>query len=63
MARWLALVALVVGTFVVGFNEENRSALFNLPGGHGIHATDLLGTLLIALGTAVFWVASRRPRR
>ena len=63
MARWLALVALVVGTFVVGFNEENRSALFNLPGGHGIHATDLLGTLLIALGAAVFWVASRHPRR
>ena len=62
MARWLALVALAVGTFVVGFNEESRSAVIDLPGGHGIHATDVVGALLIAIAAAVFWVASR-PRR
>jgi hypothetical protein len=55
------LVALAVGTVVVGFNV-NRSNLFDLPGGHGVHVTDVLGALLITLGAAVFWVASR-PRR
>jgi hypothetical protein len=61
VARWLALVAIAAGTLVVGFNV-NRSNLFDLPGGHGVHVTDVIGALLITFGTAVLWVASH-PRR
>ena len=54
MARWLALLAIALGTLVVGYNEEQRNTLFSVAG-HGVHTTDIIGAALIAAGTALLW--------
>jgi hypothetical protein len=61
MARVLAVVAIVTGTVVVGFNPNRWDyVLFDLPrGGHGIHLHDLYGMTLIAVGTLVLWHSPR----
>jgi hypothetical protein len=54
VARWLALVAIALGTLVVGYNEEQRNTLLSVAG-HGVHTTDIVGAALIAAGSALLW--------
>ena len=59
--RWLAVISIALGTFLVGFNEDQSRTLFTVPFGysHGVKVTDLTGSLLIAAGTLVLLL--RRP--
>jgi hypothetical protein len=57
----MGVVAIVAGTAIVGFNPNRWDAVIaTLPRGHGIHSTEVIGTVLIALGTAVLWFSPRR---
>jgi hypothetical protein len=60
--RRLAGVAfIVVGTAIVGFSPNRWDAVIaTLPRGHGIHLNDVLGTVFIATGTALLWLAPDR---
>jgi len=62
LGRVLGVVAIATGTLIVGFNPDRfDTILFVLPlrSGHGIHLHDVLGVLLVALGTLALLVASR----
>jgi len=57
----MAVVAIVVGAAVIGFNPNRWDlVILTLPRGHGIHLTDILGMVFITLGVAVLW---RSPQR
>jgi hypothetical protein len=62
LGRVLGIVAIAVGTTLVGF-DPNRfdRVLFDIPfrAGHGVHLHDLLGLLLVALGTLALWFLPR----
>ena len=62
MDRIWAVVAVTIGTALIGFNPDRWDpVLFALPrGSHGIHVRDAAGVLLIALGTGILW-RSRKP--
>jgi len=54
--RLLAVVSIVIGTAIVGFDPDRLDGtLFALSRNHGIHLHDLIGTALIALGTFTLW--------
>ena len=54
----MALV--VLGTAIVGFNPARWDAVIVvLPRSHGVHVHELIGTMLVALGTVILW---RSPR-
>ena len=58
-ARPRAVAAIVVGTAIVGFSPNRWDVVVvALPRGHGIHLNDILGSVLIALGTWLLWRAS-----
>ena len=58
MGRFAAIASVVVGTAIVGFSPNRWDVVVaTLPRGHGIHLNDILGSALIALGTAVLWWA------
>ena len=58
-ARQGAVAAIVVGTAIVGFSPNRWDVVVAaLPRGHGIHLNDILGGVLIALGTWLLWRAS-----
>jgi hypothetical protein len=61
LGRVLAVVAIVVGAVLIGFNPNRWDpVIVILPrGGHGIHIRDLAGTVLIAFGTTILWRVSR----
>ena len=41
---------------MVGFSPNRWDVVVaTLPRGHGVHLNDILGAVLIALGTVVFW--------
>jgi hypothetical protein len=45
---------------IVGFNPSRwDEVLFVLPRGHGIHAHDLVGVVLVTIGATTLW---RGPR-
>ena len=49
-----------LGTIIVGFSPARwDTVILVLPRSHGIHIHDLVGTTLVALGTALLW---RFPR-
>ncbi len=53
------MIAIAIGTLMVGFNPNRfDTVLFDIPlrSGHGVHLHDVLGVLLVALGTLVLWV-------
>jgi hypothetical protein len=55
-----AVVAIFVGTAIVGWNPDQwNDVILSLPGGHGLHFHDVIGMALVALGTSVLWW---RPR-
>ncbi len=59
--RAAAVVAIFLGAIVVGFNPNRwDSVVANLPRGHGIHAHDVIGMALIALGVLVLLRMQRR---
>jgi hypothetical protein len=54
----LAIVAVAVGTVLIGFNSNRMDPVFlTLPRGHGLHVRDALGVVLITFGTALLWRA------
>jgi hypothetical protein len=60
MRRVLALIAVAVGVAVVGFNPNRWDrVILELPRGHGIHAHEVVGVALVALGVILLW---RGPR-
>ena len=60
MARLAALVAIALGVAIVGFNPNRwDEVILLLPRGHGIHAHDVLGVVLVAIGVTTLW---RGPR-
>ena len=60
MARLAALLAIATGVAIVGFNPSRwDEVLFVLPRGHGIHAHDLVGVVLVTIGATTLW---RGPR-
>jgi hypothetical protein len=61
LARMMGVGAIVVGAVAIGFNPNRRDVvILPLPRGHGIHLSDVVGAMLVSLGTAVLW---RSPRR
>jgi hypothetical protein len=65
LGRLLAVLSIFIGTAIVGFDPNpfdptrvNRVILV-LPGEHGIHLHDVLGTGLVTLGTVVLWRSHR----
>lgn len=60
MWRAAAVIAIVLGAAIVGFDPNRWDAVvYVLPRGHGIHSHDLIGAALIAVGIVVLW---RSPR-
>jgi hypothetical protein len=60
LGRVFAVVAIFVGTVIVGFNPDQwDDVILDLPGGHGLHFHDVVGIALVAVGTSVLW---RPPR-
>jgi hypothetical protein len=56
-----AVVAIFLGAAVVGFNPNRwDKVVANLPRGHGIHAHDVIGMVLITLGVLVLLQMQRR---
>jgi len=61
LLRLMGVVAIVVGTVIVGFSPDRWDVVVaTLPREHGVHNTDVIGTAFIALGTAVLWFSRRR---
>jgi hypothetical protein len=57
----MAVVAIVFGGVVIGFNSDRIDpSILTLARGHGIHVTDVVGMALIAFGIVLLW---RSPRR
>ena len=69
MGRVLGIVAIALGTAVVGFNPNRfDTVLFAVPlrAGHGVHLHDLVGLALVAAGVVLLWFLPRpvsRPSR
>ena len=60
MARLAALLAIAIGVAIVGFNPNRwDEVLLVLPRGHGIHAHDVVGVVLVTIGATTLW---RWPR-
>jgi hypothetical protein len=62
LGRVLGVVAIAIGTLIVGFNPNRFDVvLFDIPvrQDHGVHAHDLLGVSLVALGTLLLWFLPR----
>jgi hypothetical protein len=60
LGRVMGVVAIAVGALAIGFNPNRWDVvILTLPRGHGIHLRDVVGTMLVALGTAVLWRLSR----
>ena len=60
MQRSAAVIAIVLGAGIVGFDSNRWDAVvYVLPRGHGIHIHDLLGSALMAVGIVMLW---RSPR-
>jgi len=60
VARVAALVAIAVGVAIVGFNPNRwDEVILVLPRGHGLHAHDVVGVVLVTIGTVALW---RMPR-
>jgi hypothetical protein len=56
MRKLVGVASIIVGTAVVGFSPNRWDVVVaTLPRGHGIHLHDILGTALVALGTALLW--------
>ena len=58
----LGVIAVGIGTLIVGFNPDRFDVvLFDLPlrEGHGVHAHDLVGLALVALGVLLLWTSPR----
>ena len=59
----LAVLAIFVGTVVVAFSPNRWDlVLVALPRGHGIHLHEMLGVVVIAVGTLVLWHVPRPSR-
>jgi uncharacterized membrane protein YidH (DUF202 family) len=63
MRRWLGALAIVVGVVVLGLDVDRWDVVvLSVSSGHGLHASDSIGVVLIAVGIAVLWTApARRP--
>ena len=56
MRGFVGVVAIAAGTALVGFSPNRWDVVVAiLPRGHGIHLNDVLGSALLALGTALVW--------
>jgi hypothetical protein len=53
----LGVIAIAVGTTVVGFNpNRDDPVILTLPrGGHGIHVTDVIGAVIVTVGIVLLW--------
>jgi hypothetical protein len=61
LLRVLGVVAIVCGTIIVGFSPNRWDVVLEtLPRGHGIHSTDIIGSVIVALGITALWFAPRR---
>ena len=61
LLRVLGVVAIVCGTIIVGFSPNRWDVVLEtLPRGHGIHSTDIIGSVFVALGITALWFAPRR---
>ena len=55
------MVSIFLGTAIVGFDPDRIDrVILVLPRGHGIHAHDVIGVALVALGTIVLLWRSHR---
>ena len=66
LGRVLGIVAIALGTAVVGFNPNRFDAvLFAVPlrAGHGVHLHDLVGLALVATGVGLLWFLPRPVSR
>jgi uncharacterized protein YjeT (DUF2065 family) len=62
LGRALGIVAIAVGTVIVGFNPERfDTVLFAVPlrADHGIHLHDLVGLALVTVGALLLWFLPR----
>ncbi len=60
MARVAALITIAVGVAIVGLNPNRwDEVILVLPRGHGIHAHDVVGVVLVTIGVMALW---RGPR-
>lgn len=60
MARVAALITIAAGVAVVGFSPNRwDEVILVLPRGHGLHAHDVVGVILVAIGVMALW---RVPR-
>jgi len=60
LLRLMGVVAIVAGTVIIGFSPNRWDVVIaTLPRGHGLHRTDAIGTISIALGIAVLWFSPR----
>jgi hypothetical protein len=58
----IGAATIIVGTIAVGFSPERwDTVILVLPRGHGIHAHDLFGMALVAVGIALLWRSPRCP--
>jgi hypothetical protein len=52
----LAVVSIFLGTAIVGFDPDRLDrVIVVLPRAHGIHSHDVIGLVLVTLGTVVLW--------
>jgi hypothetical protein len=59
-----ALIAIVVGVAIIGFNPNRWDwVILELPRQHGIHVHDVIGVALVALGVISLWRAPRAAKR
>jgi hypothetical protein len=66
LGRVLGIVAIALGTAVVGFNPERfDTVLFAVPirTDHGVHLHDVIGVALVALGALLLWFLPRPASR
>jgi hypothetical protein len=55
----VGLTLVVVGVLVLGANTRfGTHVIISLTTSHGIHETDLIGALLVFVGTALVWFRS-----
>ena len=63
LRRVMAVVAIVIGTVVIGFDPNRGDAVvLTLPRDHGIHLTDVVGMTLVTVGITVLWSSPRSER-
>lgn len=60
MARVAALITIAAGVAVVGFSPNRwDEVILVLPRGHGLHAHDVVGAVLVAIGVLTLWHVPR----